>query len=77
MYKIKIHITGNKYMEELINTFTKLHKFSYLQGEFQTEWGSEPICRSCSSSKGWGCEWMAWKDQQQRVVLSDGMGPYG
>jgi hypothetical protein len=55
MYNIKIHIIGTKYMEALINSFTKLHKFSCLQGESDAEGGSEPICRSCSSSsKGWG-----------------------
>jgi hypothetical protein len=59
MHKIKIHITGNKYMEELINSFTKLRKFSCLQGEFETEWGSEQMYRSCSSSNGQG-DWGVW-----------------
>jgi hypothetical protein len=30
-------------MDALINSFTKLHKFSCLQGEFEAEGGSEPI----------------------------------
>jgi hypothetical protein len=32
-------------MDALINSFTKLHKFSCRQGEFEAVEGNEPICR--------------------------------